>query len=359
MPDLFSVPAFFVLFRETTEASILISVLLAFCKQVFGDDPVLYRRLKKQVWAGTGVGLLLVSCIAAVVVVLLAKFENDVWSDKELLWEGILALIASITVTAVGITMLKSSRISHQDKWRLKVMNEFDRHRVQGQRDAEVTEGSDVSDSEAGTSLLHRLAPRAARAFASEKYALFFLPFITILREGIETVVFVAGVGLSDDPRSLPLACIVGFAVGAGLGLAIFFGGNKLKLKYFFIASTSCLLVVAAGLFTRGIRAIETKQWLDSLIYPPGAGDDGPAPMARYTTSLWWLLFDPKQSGWSILNACTGFSNIGTPASVVGYCLYWVAVMVWLFSIKAVERKREKEEVLVEVSPGEAEPLLG
>lgn len=50
----FSVPIFLVVFRETIEAAIIISVLLAFLKQTFGGsdkdtDKTVYRSLLKQV----------------------------------------------------------------------------------------------------------------------------------------------------------------------------------------------------------------------------------------------------------------------------------------------------------------------
>jgi high-affinity iron transporter len=51
MPNVFAVPVFFIVFRETTETSIIVSVLLAFLKQQIGpdNDKALYRKLQKQV----------------------------------------------------------------------------------------------------------------------------------------------------------------------------------------------------------------------------------------------------------------------------------------------------------------------
>ena len=43
---------FFVVFRETLETSVIVSVLLAFIKQALGQpdqDPVIYKKLVKQV----------------------------------------------------------------------------------------------------------------------------------------------------------------------------------------------------------------------------------------------------------------------------------------------------------------------
>lgn len=51
MVNVFAVPVFFIVFRETTETSIIVSVLLAFLKQHIGPhhDKALYRKLQKQV----------------------------------------------------------------------------------------------------------------------------------------------------------------------------------------------------------------------------------------------------------------------------------------------------------------------
>lgn len=50
MPTLFDVPVFFVVFRETLETSVVVSVLLIALKQSLGvQNPGLYEKLRKQV----------------------------------------------------------------------------------------------------------------------------------------------------------------------------------------------------------------------------------------------------------------------------------------------------------------------
>ena len=56
----------------------------------------------------------------------------------------------------------------------------------------------------------------------SRKYAMFLLPFITVLREGLEAVVFVGGVSLSEPASSFPLAVIVGIFCGVAVGYFIY-----------------------------------------------------------------------------------------------------------------------------------------
>ena len=49
--NVFAVPIFFIVFRETLETSMVVSVLLAFLKQQLGpeQDAELYKKLRKQV----------------------------------------------------------------------------------------------------------------------------------------------------------------------------------------------------------------------------------------------------------------------------------------------------------------------
>ena len=56
----------------------------------------------------------------------------------------------------------------------------------------------------------------------SRKYAMFILPFITVLREGLEAVVFVGGVSLSEPATSIPLAVVVGVLCGVAVGYFIY-----------------------------------------------------------------------------------------------------------------------------------------
>lgn len=54
------------------------------------------------------------------------------------------------------------------------------------------------------------------------KWALLVLPLITVLREGVEAVVFVGGVSLGQPATSIPLAAIVGIICGIIVGYLIY-----------------------------------------------------------------------------------------------------------------------------------------
>ena len=79
MPDVFSVPIFLVTFREALETVIIVSVLLAFLKQTLDNDPALHKKLVRQVWLGTGLGLLLCLVVAAALIAVFYKAGANKW----------------------------------------------------------------------------------------------------------------------------------------------------------------------------------------------------------------------------------------------------------------------------------------
>lgn len=56
----------------------------------------------------------------------------------------------------------------------------------------------------------------------AEKYAMFMLPFITVLREGLEAVVFIAGVSFSSPAAAVPLPVVIGLIAGFAAGYIIY-----------------------------------------------------------------------------------------------------------------------------------------
>lgn len=69
------------------------------------------------------------------------------------------------------------------------------------------------------------ISTRGSRAWLVnffEKYAMFVLPFITVLREGIEGIVFVAGVSFSAPVTAVPLPVIFGLLSGSLVGYALY-----------------------------------------------------------------------------------------------------------------------------------------
>ncbi len=200
MPDVFSVPIFLVTFREALETVIIVSVLLAFLKQTLDNDKALHKKLVRQVWLGTGLGLLLCLIIAAALIAVFYTAGANKWEASELRFEGAFSLIACVIISIVGAALLRIGKM--RDKWRGKLAGIMDRQ--------------DAAAESAGHGWW------AAVKRWMQRYAMFALPFITVLREGIEAVVFIAGVTFSAPASAVPLAVVVGIAAGALVGYALY-----------------------------------------------------------------------------------------------------------------------------------------
>lgn len=199
MTNVFAIPVFFICFRECLETVIIVSVLLAFLKQSIGPerDRVVYKKLVKQVWVGVGAGLLICVIVGAGMIGAFYGIGKDTFSVTEDLWEGIFGIIATIIITLVGAALLRVSKL--QDKWRVKLANALEKQDVH-----------------------HKTSSGNRFKLWCEKYAMFLLPFITVLREGLEAVVFIGGVGLGLPAESFPLAVICGLLAGILIGYLIY-----------------------------------------------------------------------------------------------------------------------------------------
>jgi high-affinity iron transporter len=236
--SLFSVPIFFIVFRETLEAAIIVSVLLGLVEQIVLDDGEAHRfgpshhldtppsvadsdekasadagtstapdtavsgledvalskrkivrKMRIQIFAGAFSGFFVALAVGAAFIAVWFTKAANLWSTTENLWEGVFSLIASLIIFVMGVTMLKLDRA--KARWRVKLVHAF-----------------------AG-----KHTDRGAR---TSKWTLFVLPFVTVLREGMEAVIFVGGVSLGQPATAIPIAAIVGLIVGLICGYLIY-----------------------------------------------------------------------------------------------------------------------------------------
>jgi high-affinity iron transporter len=195
----FAVPVFLVVFRETLETVIIVSVLLAFLKQTLSgpkNDPKVYKALRKQVWVGMLSGFLICLIVAAALIGTFYGIGKDKWQANEYYYEGAFSLFAALIITVMGVALLRVGQM--QEKWRVKL--------------AQTIEAP----------LKASKGPKAWFGRAMEKYAMFLLPFITILREGIEAILFVSAVSFSAPATAIPLPTVLGLAVGGFVGYLIY-----------------------------------------------------------------------------------------------------------------------------------------
>ena len=117
--------------------------------------------------------------------------EKDTFTNTEDIWEGVFGLMASIIISIMGAGLLRVNKM--REKWRVKL--------------SKALETKTKSHTWMG-----RLKDW------SEKHVMFILPFITVLREGLEAVVYIGGVGLGLPASSFPLAIFCGLLAGCAVG---------------------------------------------------------------------------------------------------------------------------------------------
>ncbi|MDN6067814.1 MAG: FTR1 family protein [Staphylococcus equorum] len=306
MANVFNVDVFFVVFRETIEAVIIVSVLLAFLKQGLGgsaDDPVIYKKLTKQVWFGSIAGVVICLILGCAFIGVFYSLKNDIWGSSEDIWEGVFCIIATVLISIMGIAMLRVNKM--KEKWRVKLAQ------------AIIARPEKTS--------------RFSIGHWGKKYAMFILPFITCLREGLEAVVFVGGVGLNSDASAFPLPVICGLIAGIAVGVILYYSGSTVSLQIFLVVSTCFLYLIAAGLFSRGIWYFET--YVYNMKTGGDATENGSGPGTYdITKSVWHVnCCNPEIShGWGIFNAILGWQNSATYGSVISYNIYWVVLIIVL-----------------------------
>lgn len=120
---------------------------------------------------------------------------KNIWSSAEYYYEGAFYLVTSLILSFVSAALLRVGKL--QEKWRVKL--------------AETLRTSNKIGAHRGT----------FKQFA-EKYAIFILTFFTVSREGIEGILFIAGVSFSAPAKSIPLPVVIGVVVGAIIGWILY-----------------------------------------------------------------------------------------------------------------------------------------
>ncbi|KAF2194872.1 plasma membrane iron permease [Zopfia rhizophila CBS 207.26] len=317
MVNVFAVPVFFICFRECLETSIIVSVLLAFLKQTLGPerDATTHKKLVRQIWVGVALGIFICLCIGAGMIGAFYGLNKNVFEKAENIWEGIFSLVAAIIITLMGAALLRINKL--QDKWRVRI--------------AKAVQSKDESS----------LPVQGRFKRWCEKYAMFILPFITVLREGLEAVIFIAGVGLGMPASAFPLAVLCGLGAGVLVGYLIYKGGNRTSLQIFLIVSTCFLYLVAAGLFSKGVWYLEMNEWVKLAGEEAAESGSGPGSY-DIRKSVWHVnCCSPGErgdGGWGIFNSLFGWQNSATYGSVISYNLYWLAVIVGFLLLGYKER---------------------
>ncbi|KAN0066348.1 hypothetical protein ACQY0O_000442 [Thecaphora frezii] len=382
---------FFIAAREALEASLVIGILSGMLEnlvegtktrsdastQYSGDDEKealrkkkLIKKLRKIVLLGAGCGLFVAAAIGAAFLAVFYTQVNDLYGKAEELWEGIFNLIAVVLITPMALAILRANQ--SKQKWRKKLANAFaaqtaddfdDRSTTSAQHEKAASDDVDAihtvpqlgqpaqnestktpgSDSKsdsmesatcprpAATTRLGKLRERMTRG----SLALFTIPFVTVLREGLEGIVFIGGVSLALPASSIPLPAIIGLMVGLLIGYLIFRSNNVLGVRVFLLGSTCLLLLIAAGMASRAVYYLQFYSYV--RLVGDAAAESGSGPGSYSSSGYVWHFncCNPEVKtgagqGWGILNSLVGWNNTATYGSIFMYVGYWAVVVSYL-----------------------------
>lgn len=262
--------------REGLEAALVIGIVIAYLHRLGAE-----RRLR-ALWTGI-IGGVLASVVAGVSVYYLV---GELEGVAEYTFEGIALWTAVIVLTYLVHWMRTNS----------ERMQEF-RQQV------------------------------AMAAQETSPWPLALLAFVVIIREGIETVLFLAAGTVSEAaPGLFWLGATLGLAIAVALGLALYRGTVRLNLRLFFDVTSALIILFAAGMLAYGIKEFQEAGFL-----PGGA-------------AIWNLsgfLTDKAGLG-SFLKAIIGYDDNPSLLQVVAYATYIAGVGLYYYRFTG---KREKTAV--------------
>ncbi|MFX1563289.1 MAG: FTR1 family protein [Promethearchaeota archaeon] len=105
-----------------------------------------------------------------------------------------------------------------------------------------------------GPTLQEELENKAAKTMAAT-LGIFLIVFVAVLREGVETVLFLSTLPTSEGTTLI--GALLGFAVAIGIAYIYFVGTKRFSLRAFFKITSIFLIIFAAGMIAYGIHELQ------------------------------------------------------------------------------------------------------
>ena len=280
------VVGFVITFRETLEAALIIGIVLTY----------LHRTKNKQfipsIWWGLAAGLFLSAAFAIGFTTLGGGFEGK----SEQIFEGITFAIAVVLITTL-VFLLMGHTIARR-KIEESVSKEVDHQR---------------------------------------KIGIAALIMISVLREGVETVIFLGAATLAEESSAELGFGIAGSIAAVAVTYAFFKSTSKLPLKTFFTATTIILILFAAGMTATAIHEFQEAEIL------PGEGSKAWDINPQQNPDGTYPPLHDKGIIGSMLKGLIGYNGNPSWLEVTGYFGYLVFTGgTWLH----YKKKRDVEKIL-------------
>jgi high-affinity iron transporter len=250
--------------REGLEAALVVGVVLSALRKLGR------RELNAPVWSGAGLAGLL-SLVAAVLLTYLGLELKD---PAEAIFEAITMLLAGGLLT-----------------WMIFWMG-----RHAGAFQASLQSG-------------------VQRASLGGKGSLFWLAFLSVLREGVELALFLTAAAFSSSAVQTVTGALLGLGTAFLLGWGLFASSVRLNLKHFFTVTGILLVFFAAGLVVRSIHEFNELGWVPAIVAP--------------VWNLSGVLSDQSLFG-QILATLFGYTASPSLTEVLAYGMYIAVVLFGL-----------------------------
>ncbi len=260
--------SFLIAFREVLEAALVVGIVLGYLARIR------LTRHNRVVYAGVAAGIAASGLGAVLFITLAGGFEGR----AEQLFEGITMLVGAALLTTMILWMMRQRHIA-------------------AELEAKV----------------------AASLRGPSRIGLFALVFVAILREGIETVLFLSAASLASPDNNL-IGALLGLVAAIALGYALFVGSRKISLRSFFVVTNILLILFAAGLVGMAVHEFQEAGVLPVIVehvwnINPPAPDGGPYPALH-----------EKGAIGSIARGLFGYNGDPSLLEVVAYGAYLAVV---------------------------------
>ncbi|MFQ5426214.1 MAG: iron uptake transporter permease EfeU [Gaiellales bacterium] len=202
--------------REGLEASLIVGIVLAYLAKSGSRDRF------AVIWAGTAAAILVSIVAGAALFFTLGELDGR----AEQLFEGAAMFSAVLVLTWMIFWMRRQGS------------------QIKGELEAKL----------AGA-----IAAGSAAGLAS-------VVFFAVLREGVETALFLFAISESSSPLSTSIGATVGLLIAVSLGVGLYLGSRRLNLRQFFTATGVLLVVFAAGLLAHATHEFQEAGLLPTIV---------------------------------------------------------------------------------------------
>jgi len=259
-------PTFVIGLREGVEAALIVGIIAAFLQQEGRRDAL------RHVWVGVGIA----TAICVAIGVGLDLLNQQLPQRQQEMLETVIGLAAVAIVTFMIFWMRRHARMIKSE--------------------------------------LH--ASTASALKSGSAWALIGMAFFAVLREGIETAVFLLAVFQgASDPTSAGIGAVLGVLLAIAIGFGIYRGGVRLNLARFFKLTAVVLVFVAAGLLSSAAHTAWEAGWLTSF--------------QAQAVDLSWLVVPGTWTS-SLLTGMLGLQSVMTEAELFAYLAYLIPMLVYV-----------------------------